>query len=59
MIKIKKGDHVLSVSKNTYEVMYKRLGYEMVIAKKEEPKKPEGKKPEGKNGDDKKNDKEI
>lgn len=48
MIKIKKGDHVLLVSKNTYEVMYKRLKYEMVGAKKveepakvEEPKKKE------------------
>lgn len=42
MIKIKKGDHVLLVSKNTYEVMYKRLKYEMVGAKKvEEPAKVE------------------
>ena len=48
MIKIEKGEHVISVSKNTYEVMYKRLGYKIVGAKKveepvkvEEPKKKE------------------
>ena len=54
MIKIKKGDHVLSVSKNTYEVMYKRLGYEMVVAKKEESKKEESKKEESKKEESKK-----
>ena len=44
MIKIIKGDHVISVSKNTFETMYKRLGYKEVVAKKiEEPKKEETK----------------
>lgn len=30
MIEIKKGNHVLSVSKNTYETMFKRMGYHIV-----------------------------
>lgn len=53
MIKIFKGDHVISVSKNTFEVMYKRLGYKVVETKKEkieEPKKVE----EPKKGENKK-----
>ena len=48
MIKIEKGEHVMSVSKNTYEIMHKRLGYKIIGAKKveepakvEEPKKKE------------------
>lgn len=37
MIKISKDKHELEVSKNTFESFYKRLGYEVVGAKKEAP----------------------
>lgn len=38
MINIKKGNHSLKVSKNTYETMFKRLGY-VIVDKKEEANK--------------------
>lgn len=38
MIKIKKGNHELSVSKDAFKSMYKRLGYKEVSAKKVEAK---------------------
>lgn len=49
MIKIFKGDHTISVSRNTFETMYERLGYKEVEVKKiVEPKKDESKKEESK-----------
>lgn len=38
-MKIKKDNEIIEVSKNTYESMFKRLGYEIVSEKKEEPVK--------------------
>lgn len=38
MIKIKKGNHELLVSKDAFKSMYKRLGYKEVSAKKVEAK---------------------
>lgn len=47
MIKIKRGEHCIEVSKLTYEKMFKKLGYEIVTSKKAETrKKPETKKVE-------------
>lgn len=40
MITIRKGNHTLQVSKNTYEIMFKSVGYEIV---KEEAKKASSK----------------
>ena len=31
MIEIRKGNHSLNVSKNTYETMFKRMGYHIVV----------------------------
>ena len=38
MITIIKDNNRLRCSQNTYDTMYKRLGYEILIEKKEEPK---------------------
>ena len=38
MITIKKGNHTLQVSKNTYETMFKIMGY-TIVDEKEEAKK--------------------
>lgn len=38
MITIKKGNHILQVSKNTYETMFKIMGY-TIVDEKEEAKK--------------------
>ena len=48
MIKIKRGEHSIDVSRDTYNKMFKDLGYEIVKEKKTEVKKIESKKIESK-----------
>lgn len=52
MINIKKGNHTLKVSKNTYETMFKRLGY-IIVDKKEEANKEASSKDNNINADTK------
>lgn len=40
-MKIQKDNTIIECSKNTFESMYKRLGYEIISEKKEEIKKNE------------------
>lgn len=41
MIKIIKDNNIVTCSKNTFEIVYKRLGYKIVETKKEVVKKPQ------------------